>query len=714
MASPKVQSQALEQSVEQLKGVGPKLSVLLQKAGIVQVKDLLFRLPLRYLDKTRIVPMGALKPNSYVVIQGEIKGSDILFGRRRSLMVKLADGTGVATLRFFHFSMSQKSVLARGKFLRCSGEVRLGRAGLELYHPEYDIIDEDAPPPRPELTPIYSTTEGLTQARLRDLTGQALAMLKTERLEELIANEAANLGPEELQKSASHKNASLKDAILYLHRPPVGAPVDQLVEGQHPFQQRIAFEELVAHQLSLQKARARSKSQNAPKLRADASILDQFYKLVGFELTSAQKKVIQEISLDLQAGHPMLRLLQGDVGSGKTLVAAVAIICALASAKQAALMAPTEILAEQHRDTLTGWLAELGYSSLFLSGKTKGKARQAVLAMIADGRGQLVIGTHALFQDDVVYANLGLVVIDEQHRFGVHQRMLMGEKGKSVDRTSTDGTSHPHQLIMTATPIPRTLTMSHYSDLDTSIIDELPPGRTPVHTAAVPSIRRDQVMHRVRDACARGRQVYWVCTLIEESETLQAQAAEATASELAIALSDIRVALIHGRMKPSEKATVMGEFKAGNIQLLVATTVIEVGVDVPNASLMIIENPERLGLSQLHQLRGRVGRGSEESHCVLLYESPLSENSARRINAMRQTNDGFEIANIDLQMRGPGELLGARQAGDIGFLMADLLRDQALLPLAQNSAKTLFAEDPVRAQKIIDRWMPESMKYMDV
>lgn len=696
MASPRIQDKSLEQTVENLKGVGPRLSALLAKAGIFQVKDLLFRLPLRYLDKTRITPIGSLQPNAYVVIQGEIKAADVLFGRRRSLMVKLADGTGVATLRFFHFSMSQKSALARGKFLRCSGEVRIGRAGLEIYHPEYEFVSEDEPPPKSELTPIYSTTEGLTQPRLRDLTSQAISILSGASLEELLPNEASD---------------PLKKAILYLHRPPNDAPVHQLVNGEHPYQKRIVFEELVAHQLSLQKARSRTKSQQADLLKATPSILSSFYGLLGFEPTNAQHRVIDEISTDLASGHPMLRLVQGDVGSGKTVVAAAAILNALSSGKQAVLMAPTEILAEQHRDTLGSWFAELGFSLVFLSGKTKGKAREAVIAMIADGKAQVIVGTHALFQNDVIYADLSLVVIDEQHRFGVNQRMSLGQKGKSKKGKSK--ASYPHQLIMTATPIPRTLAMSHYSDLDTSVIDELPPGRTPVHTAAVPSVRREEVVGRVREACFQGRQVYWVCTLIEESETLQAQAAEATTDELQISLSNIVVGLIHGRMKPSDKARVMAEFKAGDIQVLVATTVIEVGVDVPNASLMIIENPERLGLSQLHQLRGRVGRGSEASHCLLLYESPLSEASTQRINAMRQTNDGFEIADIDLKLRGPGELLGARQAGDIGFLMADLERDAELLPRAQDMASKIFGQDEDRAQKIIDRWMPDSMKYMD-
>ena len=706
MAAPNTQIPALEQSVETLRGVGPKLSLLLAKAGIMRVKDLLFRLPLRYLDKTRITPIGSLQPNNYVVIQGEVQAADVLFGRRRSLMVKISDGTGVATLRFFHFSMAQKSGFGRGQFVRCSGEVRLGRAGLEMYHPEYQRISEDAPAPKPELTPIYSTTEGLTQARLRDLSSQAIEWLKKMPLEDLLPAGSIEAILSESKTDSRYPQVSLKQALLYLHRPPTNAPVDQLVSGRHPYQKRIIFEELVAHQIALQLARRKIKSKNAPVLKTDKALLASFVDGLGFTPTDAQQRVIAEIAADLCSGHPMLRLLQGDVGSGKTLVAAAAIVSALSSGKQAALMAPTEILAEQHRDSLQVWFKKLGYSLVFLSGKTTGKARQAVLEMIAAGKAQIVVGTHALFQEDVIYRDLGLLVIDEQHRFGVNQRMALSDKGKQFG-------SHAHQLIMTATPIPRTLAMSHYSDLDTSIIDELPPGRTPVMTAAVAAARRNEVITRVAQACSQGRQVYWVCTLIEESDSLQAQAAEATAAELQIALSNLHIGLIHGRMKASEKVKVMQAFKCGDLQVLVATTVIEVGVDVPNASLMIIENPERLGLSQLHQLRGRVGRGSAESHCLLLYQTPLSEASTQRINAMRQTDDGFKIADIDLKLRGPGELLGARQAGDIGFLMADLQRDSNMLAKAQNLAKEMVQSDRMKAQKIINRWMSGTAKYID-
>lgn len=693
MASPKIGVPDLEKPVDQLKGVGPKLQVLLQKAGIFQIKDLLFRLPLRYLDRTRITPIGSLRPNQYVLIQGEILAADILFGRRRSLMVKLGDGTGITVLRFFHFSQAQKAALSRGKFLRCAGEVRPGRSGLEFYHPEYEFIEEDAPPPSAELTPVYSTTEGLTQARLRDLSSQALKILANAPIQELILD-----GP--------GKELPLRQALLYLHRPPVDASVDQLLTGQHPYQQKIVFEELVAHQLSMLMARNRAKSEQAPVLQAKAAEIKDFLGNLPFELTAAQNKVIKEIAKDMQAGHPMLRLLQGDVGSGKTLVAAMSALAALGSGYQVAVMAPTEILAEQHLEKFESWLNPLGYKVVFLSSKIKGKARAAALELINSGKANLIIGTHALVQSDVNFAKLGLMVIDEQHRFGVNQRLELRNKGLAAGQV-------PHQLIMTATPIPRTLCMSHYADLDTSIIDELPPGRTPVITAALPGIRRAEVVERVEAACAEGRQAYWVCTLVEESEELQAQAAEATADELSIALGNWSVGLIHGRMKPSEKQRVMQEFHRGDIQVLVATTVIEVGVDVPNASLMIIENPERLGLSQLHQLRGRVGRGNAESHCVMLYEAPLSETSAARIRAMRETNDGFKIADIDLQLRGPGELLGVRQSGDQMLFLADLSRDSALLPEASNYARKILLETPRTATQLLQRWLPDALRYLD-
>ncbi len=695
MASPHIQVRSLELSVDQLKGVGPKLAQILAGAGMYQLVDVLFRLPIRYLDRTRISPMGSLQPDAHVVIQGEIQAADVLSDRRRSLMIKIADGTGIATLRFFHFSNSQKNSMRRGKHLRCYGQVRMGRAGLELYHPEYEFVAKDEPLPDTGLTPVYPLTEGLTQKRMRDLARQSLQVLEQSDVEELL--------PEE---TIGGRQVSLKQALLYLHQPPPDAPLQDLLTGCHPLQRKIAFEELVAHQVSLQRARIVVRAQQALSLRASEESLERFHQQLGFRPTRAQRRVLEEINDDLQSDKPMLRLLQGDVGSGKTLVAAETLMAALDSGHQAALMAPTEILAEQHLNTLSNWFADSDYSILFLSGKTRGKARDTCLEMIASGQALLVIGTHALIQPDVVFADLGLLVIDEQHRFGVGQRMSLGEKGLNADY-------FPHQLVMTATPIPRTLAMSRYSDLDTSIIDEMPPGRSPVTTAALPSVRRTQVIERVREAVREGRQAYWVCTLVEESEVLQAQAAEATAAELKTSLAGLNIGLVHGRVKSAEKTAVMDSFKAGNLDVLVATTVIEVGVDVPNASLMIIENPERLGLSQLHQLRGRVGRGSDQSHCLLLYEAPLSKNSAVRIKTMRETNDGFKIADTDLELRGPGELLGHRQAGEVGFLMADIVRDAELLPRAVEVARQMLATEPERAERLFHRWLPQASRYLN-
>ena len=657
-------------------------------------QDLLFHLPHRYQDRTRITAVGGLTPGTDVVIEVDVVAADIVFGRRRSLMVKVADTTGVVTLRFFHFSQAQKNNYARGKRLRAYGEVRPGRAGLELYHPEVSFIGDESPPLSDRLTPIYPATEGLSQQRLRSLITPALGRLKPGSINELI--------PDDFRLTQSQ--GSLEDALRYLHQPPRDARLDQLAAGEHLYQQRLAYEELLAHQISLQKLRLHNQRFKAPAFSKSPDAEAELLEVFGFSLTGAQKRVAKEVSLNLAKTRPMMRLVQGDVGSGKTVIAALAMLQVVTNGAQAALMCPTEILAEQHRDNLKVWFESLGIKVVYLSGRTKGKARESTLEMFANGQAQIVVGTHALFQKDVLFKELGLVVIDEQHRFGVNQRLALQIKGQ-------DEQFRPHQLIMTATPIPRTLAMSHYSNLDTSVIDELPPGRKPIETVAVSNVRRGEIIERVRAACAEGRQVYWVCTLIEESEVLQAQAAEATLDELKLALPDFNIGLVHGRLKGHKKVEVMNAFKTGELNLLVATTVIEVGVDVPNASLMIIENPERLGLAQLHQLRGRVGRGSAESHCVLMYETPLGENSTERINAMRQTNDGFKIAEIDLKLRGPGELLGARQAGEIAFHMADLMRDQQLLVAAQRIAKGMVEKYPEESQALINRWIPLAMQY---
>ncbi|WP_313731677.1 ATP-dependent DNA helicase RecG [Pseudomonas sp.] len=670
----------------------------LAKVGLENLQDMLFHLPLRYQDRTRVVPIGALRPGQDAVIEGVVSGADVTMGKRRSLVVRLGDGTGVLSLRFYHFSNAQKEGLKRGTHLRCYGEARPGASGLEIYHPEYRALNGDEPPPPVEqtLTPIYPTTEGLTQQRLRLLCQQSLGMLGPRSLPDWLPDELAR----------DYHLAPLDDAIRYLHNPPAEADLDELAEGQHWAQHRLAFEELLTHQLSQQRLRESLRSLRAPLLPKANRLQAQYLANLGFKPTGAQQRVANEIAYDLSQTEPMMRLVQGDVGAGKTVVAALAALQALEAGYQVALMAPTEILAEQHYITFKRWLEPLGIEVAWLAGKLKGKARASALEQIANGA-PMVVGTHALFQEEVQFKHLALAIIDEQHRFGVQQRLALRKKGVA-------GELCPHQLIMTATPIPRTLAMSAYADLDTSVLDELPPGRTPVNTVLVADSRRFEVVERVRAACAEGRQAYWVCTLIEESEELTCQAAQSTYEELGSALGELRVGLIHGRMKPAEKAAVMADFKQGNLQLLVATTVIEVGVDVPNASLMIIENPERLGLAQLHQLRGRVGRGSAVSHCVLLYHPPLSQIGRERLGIMRETNDGFVIAEKDLELRGPGEMLGTRQTGLLQFKVADLMRDADLLPAVRDAAQALIARWPEHVSPLLDRWLRHGQQYGQV
>ncbi|HEN8802024.1 TPA: ATP-dependent DNA helicase RecG [Pseudomonas putida] len=681
-----------------LKGVGEAMAEKLAKVGLENLQDVLFHLPLRYQDRTRVVPIGQLRPGQDAVIEGVVSGADVTMGKRRSLVVRLGDGTGVLSLRFYHFSNAQKEGLKRGAHLRCYGEARPGASGLEIYHPEYRALNGDEPPPPVEqtLTPIYPSTEGLTQQRLRLLCQQSLSLLGPRSLPDWLPDELAR----------DYQLAPLDDAIRYLHNPPADADLDELAEGQHWAQHRLAFEELLTHQLSQQRLRESLRSLRAPVLPKAKRLQAQYLANLGFQPTGAQQRVANEIAYDLSQHEPMLRLVQGDVGAGKTVVAALAALQALEAGYQVALMAPTEILAEQHYITFKRWLEPLGIEVAWLAGKLKGKARVSALEQIANGA-PMVVGTHALFQEEVKFKHLALAIIDEQHRFGVQQRLALRKKGVA-------GEMCPHQLIMTATPIPRTLAMSAYADLDTSVLDELPPGRTPVNTVLVVDSRRFEVVERVRAACAEGRQAYWVCTLIEESEELTCQAAESTYEELGSALGELRVGLIHGRMKPAEKAEIMAEFKAGNLQLLVATTVIEVGVDVPNASLMIIENPERLGLAQLHQLRGRVGRGSAVSHCVLLYHPPLSQIGRERLGIMRETNDGFIIAEKDLELRGPGEMLGTRQTGLLQFKVADLMRDADLLPAVRDAAQALIARWPDHVSPLLDRWLRHGQQYGQV
>ena len=678
-----------------LKGVGPALATRLEKLSLFYVEDLLFLLPLRYEDRTQLVKIGSLVAGTRCLVTGEVLLSEVAFRGRRNLLVRIGDGSGQLTLRFFHFSRQQQAQFEAGKHVTCFGEVRRGSAGFEMIHPEYRILrEEQGAAMSDSLTPIYPTTEGVQQGRLRNLTDQALRAMDEAPPEELL--------PESVTEKLGMP--SLADAIRYLHRPPPDADVRVMLDGKHPCQQRLAFEELLAHYLSLRSLRALAETEDAIPLTKSQDRVDDFVGDLPFQLTAAQKRVVDEILADLSQPHPMMRLIQGDVGSGKTVVAAIACLKAIACGVQAAIMAPTEILAEQHWRNFSDWFQPLGIEPAWLSGSQKAAARRESLAAIADGSAELVVGTHALFQEGVDFNRLALVVIDEQHRFGVHQRMALRDKG-------VGDAGHPHQLVMTATPIPRTLAMAAYADLDTSVIDELPPGRQPVSTIAVPDSRRGEIVERVRVACASGQQAYWVCPLIEESEILDYQAAEASYQMLTEALPELRVGLVHGRMRPAEKERGMQAFKEGLIQVLVATTVIEVGVDVPNASLMIIENAERMGLSQLHQLRGRVGRGAAQSHCVLLYKPPLGRIAKERLAVLRNTNDGFVVAQRDLELRGPGELLGTRQTGLPDYRVANLVRDADLMPQVQITAEAIRKSSTERAAAIVRRWLGDAGRY---
>ncbi|QKJ89089.1 ATP-dependent DNA helicase RecG [Paramixta manurensis] len=677
-----------------LSGVGASQATKLAKLGLHTVQDLLLHLPLRYEDRTQLYAINDLLPGIWATVEGEVLHTDITFGRRRMLVCQISDGSGVITLRFFNFNAGMKNSLAPGQRVTAYGEIKRGQRGAEIIHPEYRVQGEHGVTELQEtLTPVYSTTEGVRQATLRNLTEQALKLLETCAIAELL--------PPDLSRGM----ISLPDALRTLHRPPPDMMLTDLDSGKHPAQRRLILEELLAHNLSMLAVRAGAQRYHALPMAARHTLSDKLLAALPFKPTGAQQRVGQEIERDLAQDYPMMRLVQGDVGSGKTLVAALAALNVIAWGKQVALMAPTELLAEQHANNFRQWFEPLGIEVGWLAGKQKGKARQAQQEAIASGQVSMVVGTHAIFQEQVQFNGLALVIIDEQHRFGVHQRLALWEKGEEQG-------FHPHQLIMTATPIPRTLAMTAYADLDTSTIDELPPGRTPVTTVAIPDTRRAEIIARVKSACGEeGRQAYWVCTLIEESDVLEAQAAEATWEELKVALPELQVGLVHGRMKPQEKQAVMQAFKQGELQLLVATTVIEVGVDVPNASLMIIENPERLGLAQLHQLRGRVGRGAVASHCVLLYKAPLSKTAQKRLQVLRDSNDGFVIAQCDLEIRGPGELLGTRQTGNAEFKVADLLRDREMIPEVQRVARHIHQHYPEQAQALIERWLPETERY---
>ena len=671
-----------------LSGVGAAVSAKLSRIGINNLQDLLFHLPIRYEDRTRITPIADLRPEQYATIEGIVQTCEVQFGRRPILTVSLSDGTSKVTLRFFNFNAGMKNSFQNGVRVKAFGEVKRGRFMAEIHHPEYQIIRDNAPLILEEnLTPIYSVTEGLKQTSLRKLTDQALELLEKIQIAEILPDE---FNPHPF---------SLKEAIRFLHRPPPDISCEMLEQGKHPAQQRLIFEELLAHNLAMQKVRLKTQQLFALPLLTKTDLKSVFLAQLPFQPTNAQKRVSADIEADLARDYPMMRLVQGDVGSGKTLVAALAALLAIDNDKQVALMAPTEILAEQHAENFRRWLAPLGIEVGWLSGKVKGKARQSELGRIKSNAVKMIVGTHALFQEEVEFADLALVIIDEQHRFGVHQRLMLREKGEKAG-------FHPHQLIMTATPIPRTLAMTVYADLDTSIIDELPPGRTPISTVVMSEERRAEIVGRVYHACTQEkRQAYWVCTLIDESEALEAQAAEATAEDLRKALPNLRIGLVHGRMKPIEKQEIMAAFKAAELDLLVATTVIEVGVDVPDASLMIIENAERLGLSQLHQLRGRVGRGSTASYCVLMYKPPLGKISQKRLQALRDSQDGFVISEKDLEIRGPGEVLGTKQTGIAEFKVANLMRDRKMIPTVQHYARELLGKYPDIAENLIKRWL---------
>ena len=650
--------------------------------GIRSLEDLLFHFPLRYQDRTKITAIGGLHDQVDAVIEAEVRAAAVTMGRRRTLLVKVDDGTGLLTLRFFHFRQAQVSQFKQGSTIQLFGTPRRVGGQIEMVHPEYRL-GENAKLLEAALTPVYPTVNGLGQSTWRKLCDQALALLSKDP-------------PEDLLDGITDDDVSLTEAIAFLHNPPPTAELRQIQQGTHPAQIRLAREELIAHQLTVQGVRDSERRHPAPAIAPVSPATAAFLEALPFAPTSAQQRVAIELANDMAQTQPMLRLVQGDVGSGKTLVAARAALDTIAAGYQVAFMAPTELLAEQHYATLDAWLRPLGQSVAWLSGRTKGQGRQSVLQQLASGEAPLVVGTHALFQDDVHFHRLGLIIVDEQHRFGVHQRLSLADKGV--------GEEHPHQLALTATPIPRSLAMVAYGDLDCSVIDELPPGRQPVTTTLMDQTRRDAVMRRVGSACREGRQAYWVCTAIEESDSLDIEAAEATLDQLRHALPDVRVGLVHGKLKPAEKAAVMAAFKAGELKLLVATTVIEVGVDVPNASLMIIDNAERLGLAQLHQLRGRVGRGAVDSHCLLLYRPPLSDAAEQRLKVMQESHDGFVIAEADLAIRGPGELLGTRQTGLAAFRIALLPEHEPLLVEAQEIAGRLYERDPGRAKALIQRW----------
>ncbi len=688
-------------AVGTLSGVGAQSAEKLARLHVRTLQDVLFHLPYRYEDRTRVTEIADLLPDQTAVVIAQIEYAKVVFGRRRSLLVTLTDGSNYLGLRLFYFNKNQESALQSGAWVRCFGEVRRGLHGLEMIHPEYRVFATQPTGAMADtLTPVYPTVEGLSQAFWRKITDQALA-IGLPLLPELVTSA---LAPPKLQKVFAA--LSLGDALKELHCPPPTLALSAMREAATPAHQRLIVEELLAHHFSFRRARLQRSKEHAYALRPNPVLQSEFLASLGFTLTHAQQRVCRELLVDLAKQQPAMRLVQGDVGSGKTVVAAVAMLVAVANGKQVALMAPTELLAEQHYRTLNGWLAPLGIEVRFLASRLKASEKAAVLSQLASGELKVVVGTHALIQTSVTFADLSLVVIDEQHRFGVAQRLAL--------RSKAPNGCVPHQIAMTATPIPRTLAMTFYADLDVSSIDELPPGRKPVETVVMSiASKRDAVVERMRAACANGRQAYWVCPIIDESEVLEVQAATAVADELAERLPELSVGLVHGRLKSDEKDRIMIGFRDGDIHVLVATTVIEVGVDVPNASLMIIENAERMGLAQLHQLRGRVGRGSEQSFCILMYQSPLSGHAQQRLETLRKTNDGFVIAQKDLEIRGAGEVLGTRQTGSVTFRVADIIRDQAWLSEIEPCATALQQAAPQHIDLLIERWIGQREDYVN-
>ena len=685
------------QSIQSLKGVGPKSASLLNNLGIFTIPDAVMHLPFRYEDRSFITPIGEANYQAPVLIEGEIMKSSVVFRGRRMLFTEIYDGTGKLTMRMFNFAMAQHKALEEGKMIRCYGNITPGPNGKQMIHPQYQVFEKDVEIEiEANLTPIYPTTSGLQQNKLKKIIEDSLRFC-----------EEHNLLKENLNTGNYSEFGNLLETLKFLHKPPVNTDIEELIEGKHPAQKSLIKEELIAHMLCAGILKNELEGRTGPSMGNESEEENRFLDTLPFDLTNAQKRSWEEIRNDLTDVKPMRRLLQGDVGSGKTLIAALSALHSHSNNWQTAFLCPTEILAEQHFNSFQAWFNELGLKTELLTGSTKAKDRKLIVKELALGEIDILIGTHAIFQSGVEFKRLGLTIIDEQHRFGVHQRFSMLEKGGRQN-------SSPHQLIMTATPIPRTLAMTVYGSLETSIIDELPPGRNPVQTSSRPDSLRDRVIKRVEEVCLTGKRAYWVCTLIEDSDELEAQSAEELFKEISNSLPKLKVGLVHGRLKKEDKDFVIKKFREGDIQLLVCTTVIEVGVDIPEATLMIIENPERLGLSQLHQLRGRVGRkANTDSHCLLLYKEPLSGMAEERIKTMELTNDGFKIAEKDLELRGAGDIYGIRQSGLMDLKIANPIRDSELLVEAQTEALELGKNEKEFAKILVKRWISNRVDYSE-